>query len=438
MQKKIYALYARISRIYWALPLSENVKERIRFFFKATLLFFQRMSKASSSDKHYERNYIKQILTIPHRVKHPEYVDLKSNAPIIHEQTSPKLIAYYLPQFHPTPENDLWWGRGITEWNNVTRSIPQYVGHTQPRLVGELGHYDLRLKQNIARQIELAMQYGIYGFSFYYYWFDGKRLLDAPLNLFLKNKELDFPFMLCWANESWSKRFWGTDDGILIKQSNTEESNTAFISSVIDYFRDERYIKIDSRPVLTIYKPSSISNIQQVINNWRVFCRKEGIGEIFLIGVKEVYASEIDLLQVGFDAQTEFQVTSIIPYLRNITSKMSFINHFSGSVFDYEDLVLKKRYFESEHPNLYRAISPMWDNTPRRNNKGCIFHGSTPALYQQWLRDIVNETKQLFEPDRRFVFINAWNEWGEGAYLEPDAYHGYSYLEATRQVILGS
>lgn len=345
------------------------------------------------------------------------------------------MIAYYLPQFHPTPENDAWWGKGVTEWNNVSRAVPQYVGHYQPRLPGELGYYDLRIKENISRQVELAKLYGVFGFSFYYYWFDGARLLDKPLDMFVDSPEIDFPFCLCWANESWTRRFDGSCGEILMKQSETVESYRAFINSVIRYMKDPRYIRVDGRPVLIIYRPSFIPECSETLSYWRECCINAGVGNPYIIGVKEHTWNE-DLLAHGFDAQSEFHPGTVFKHCERIDAKIDFVQpNFGGVVMDYEDIVKGKKYFKYNYEKLYRAAMPMWDNTARRDNKGMIFHGASPELYKHWLIDIFKESKERKDLEDSFIFINAWNEWGEGAYLEPDKTYGYAYLDATRQAI---
>lgn len=378
------------------------------------------------------RSYVQQILALPSRSD--DYVELADDHYQRHPQ-DPMILAYYLPQFHPTPENDTWWGRGVTEWNNVSRAVPQFVGHYQPRLPGELGYYDLRLVDNIARQVELAKSHGIYGFVYYFYWFDGKRLLDMPLDAFLNTPKIDFPFCLCWANESWTRRFDGNSGEILMNQSATVESYQAFIESVIPYMQDERYIRVHGRALLIVYRPSLIPDCKTVLGTWRVRLQEAGLGDPYIMGVKE-NEFETDLLELGFDAQSEFHPGTVFKYCRNMTREIEFMREdFNGSVFDYADLVMHKKYFLFQAKKLHRAVMPMWDNTPRRNNTPMVFHGATPELYKQWLMDVLVNTQKNKDLDAPFVFINAWNEWGESAYLEPDRRYGYAYLRATQEAI---
>lgn len=430
-------LYQWIRSTYWKLPFSYESKEtfiaNVRIISRKLWKNMQKEQIHPECVNDIQAKYIKQILEIPNKCN-TVFKELPATA-YIRDCKDPKVIAYYLPQFHPTEENDKWWGKGVTEWNNVARSVPQYLGHYQPRLPGELGFYDLRISENIERQVELAKQSGIFGFAMYFYWFDGKRLLDKPLDMFVNNPSLDFPFCLCWANESWTRRFDGSCGEILIKQSETIESYNAFIDSVIPYMRNPRYITVANKPVLIVYRPSFVPDCKATLEKWRRKCVTEGIGDIYIIGVKE-HTWDRDLLDFGFDAQSEFHPGTLFKHCQDITNQMSYVSdNFGGQVFDYSDIVLAQKYFKYNHPKLYRAVMPMWDNTARRNNKGMIFEGATPELYGRWLMDVFNETINRKDIEETFVFINAWNEWGEGAYLEPDRRYGYAYLNATREAI---
>lgn len=377
--------------------------------------------------------YIKQILHISDK-ESKDYVEI-STQPYCYQELDAKVIAYYLTQFHPTEHNDRWWGRGTTEWNNVVRAVPQYIGHYQPRLPGELGFYDLRLRENMVRQVELAKMYGVYGFSFYYYWFDGERLLEKPLEMFLKDKFIEFPFSLCWANENWTKRFDGTNTDILMEQSPSPQSYQNVIEDISRFFRDERYIAVDGKKLLSIYRPSLMPSVKIVLNYWRKYCREKGLGELYLVAVKE-NTVETDWIKLGYDAVSEFHPGTLYTNCKNITNDIEYIREdFKGEVFDYKDIVYGKKYFNYNYHKLYRAVMPMWDNTARRNNKGMIFEGATPTLYKSWLKDVILEAQNRHDLDDNLIFINAWNEWGEGAYLEPDKRYGYAYLQATKEAV---
>lgn len=431
--------YKRIKKIFWSLPISYKNKRKIVDKIKNIMQLNKHIDENEKCEEinnsiETQKEYIMQIINIPIKDK-SKFVNL-NEASFFYKKGYPKLVAYYLPQFYPFKENDEWWGKGTTEWNNVNRAIPQFIDHYQPRFPGELGYYDLRLKDNMKRQVELAKNYGIYGFCFYYYWFDGKRLLDKPLDMLFEDKNINCNFCICWANENWTRRFDGTNSEVLMSISETEESYIKFFESIMPYISDERYIQVNEKPVIIIYKPSHMPNSKKVISNWRRKYFKATGKELYIIGVHEWTFKE-NILEYGYDAITEFQPGSIIMNLKDINSKLHFIrDDFKGKVYDYNDILDKKVYaINNKIPKVYKAVMPMWDNTARKNNAGTIFHNSSPELYEKWLGYAVDYTMNNKELDGKFVFINAWNEWGEGAYLEPDKKYGYAYLQATRNVI---
>lgn len=385
----------------------------------------------------YKDNYLNDLLNQPKAPKGEDYRPLTDKIYTRQEEDC-KIIAYYLTQFHPDKHNEEWWGKGVTEWNNVTRALPQYVGHYQPRVPGELGYYDLRIAENMKRQIELAKLYGIYGFSFYYYWFNGERLLEKPLEMFLEHKEIDFPFSLCWANENWTRRFDGTNTDILMEQPNSIASYKNVIEDISRFLNDPRYIKVEGKKLLTVYRPSLMPNSLKIIEYWRKYCKENNYGELYIIAIKE-NSVDTDWLTAGFDAVSEFHPGTLYTNCKNISNELQYIRKdFAGEIFSYKDIVMHQKYFYYNSPKLYRAVMPMWDNTARRDNKGMIFHGSTPILYKKWLCDVIKETNARNDLEDNLIFVNAWNEWGEGAYLEPDKKYGYAYLEATRDAIMKS
>ncbi|MEK3790944.1 glycoside hydrolase family 99-like domain-containing protein [Paenibacillus sp. FSL R7-0204] len=441
-------IYQVLKKVFWRLPLfsprfKKNFLYNTKKLFKPSLLAHppseiqeengQVMHKEIEGAQKEQIQYIEQILKIPERDKEAFVALTESHYSRVEGDS--KIIAYYLTQFHPDEHNEKWWGKGVTEWDNVARAVPQFVGHYQPRLPGELGFYDLRIKENMARQIELAQMHGVFGFSFYYYWFNGERLLEKPIEMFLEDKSLDFPFSLCWANENWTKRFDGTNSGILMEQPKTLESYKNVIHDMVRFLDDSRYITVKGKKMITVYRPGLMPEPDEIIRYWREYCHNQGIGELYIIAVKENMV-ELDLLGMGFDAISEFHPGTVYTQLKNITHDIEYIRKdFSGEVFDYKDLVEKQKYFNYDLPKLYRAVMPMWDNTARRNNKGMIFQGATPALYKQWLKDVILEGKSRSDLDDQLVFVNAWNEWGEGAYLEPDKKYGYAYLQATKEAV---
>ncbi len=343
-----------------------------------------------------------------------------------------KLIAFYLPQFHPIAENDHAWGKGFTEWTNVCKALPQFDGHYQPRLPGELGHYDLRLLEIQKRQIELAKNYGLYGFCYHYYWFNGKKVLEKPLEQLLEHPELDFPFCVNWANENWTKKWDGLDHDVILHQEYSEEDDIAFIEDVSRLFKDPRYIHIEGKPLLMIYRPAHFPEIKMSVKRWRKWCRDNGIGEIYLVTTHSF--EHINPLEIGFDAATEFSPNSVP--VSSIKEKLLFFNpNYAGEVYDYKELIEISKSFKKPDYTKFRSLCPGWDNEARKPGKGTTFHFASPKLYQAWLEDLCRYTEENFKDSERFVFINAWNEWGEGAYLEPDQKFGYGYLDATYQAL---
>lgn len=347
-------------------------------------------------------------------------------------QPLPKLIAFYLPQFHPIPENDLWWGKGFTEWTNVTKARPLFKGHYQPHLPADLGFYDLRLSESREAQADLARSYGIHGFCYYYYWFNGRRLLQRPLDEVLQSGKPDFPFCICWANENWTRRWDGLEKELLMAQEHSPESDIRFIQDVIPILKDTRYIRVNDRPLLLVYRADILPEPRQTAERWRDECRKQGVGDI-VIGACRTFGIT-DPHPYGFDIAVDFPPHSM--WMPPINDQLEDLDpDFAGNVFDYEQCVQKTLEAPPTDYPRYSATILSWDNTARRGLTAHIFHGATPAVYEQWLRQLLlnaHKNAHHFEP---LVFINAWNEWAEGTHLEPDQRFGTSYLEATKSAL---
>ena len=346
-----------------------------------------------------------------------------------------KAIAFFLPQFHPIAENDTWWGRGFTEWTNVGKALPQFAGHHQPRLPGELGYYDLRVPEVLERQVELARRYGLHGFAFHYYWFAGRRLLERPLEQYVASG-IDFPFCICWANENWTRRWDGRDQDVLIGQEHSESSDEAFIADLAALLRDPRYIRIDGRPLVIVYRPSLLPDARATAVRWRRYCRDHGIGEIML-GMVQFDVDDPSVF--GFDVAIEFPPHKVARGLPHCHDQLELQSEdYSGYVVDYGTLVdTAIRWPLPDYP-MFRGVFPSWDNEARKPGAGYTFHNATPALYREWLAEAIAYANRHPVESECVVFINAWNEWAEGAYLEPDRRHGYAFLQATREALVGA
>lgn len=341
--------------------------------------------------------------------------------------TTPRLIAFYLTQFHPVAENDQWWGKGFTEWTNVTKARPQYPGHYQPHLPTDFGFYDLRLRETRRDQIRVAKEYGIDGFCYHYYWFSGKRLLQQPLDDMLADSQSDMPFCLCWANENWTRRWDAAEHEVLIAQRYLPEDDLNFIISLQPFFLDPRYIRVDGKPFLIVYRPQHLPNAKRTAELWREYCRGSGVGEIHICAA--LTHGNFDYVQFGFDGGVEFPPHNL--QCKNHAADIDFHAPFSGYAVQYEEVAnayLERHYANS---NVFRGVFPAWDNTARTGSRAVMVLNSTPDNYQQWLSRAIHKTRQDFPGGDRLVFINAWNEWAEGCHLEPDRQYGRAFLDAT-------
>jgi lipopolysaccharide biosynthesis protein len=349
-----------------------------------------------------------------------------------------RTIAIHLPQFHPTPENDAWWGKGFTEWTNVTKAEPLFNGHYQPHLPADLGFYDLRLEQSRADQAELAKQYGIDGFCYYHYWFNSKRILNEPVDRILALKKPDFPFMLCWANENWTRRWDGQDQDILMEQKYSDSDDIDHINWLCkNAFSDKRYITVDGAPVFAVYRPMIFPNIKKTIQIWREEAAKLGFPKIYLCGVQSMGSGYINPDELGFDAAIEFQPDWEQLQKTDLWSRFKYkfgLANGKPVIFDYEKISQKMMARKEPNFKQYPCITPSWDNSARKKHHAIILHNSTPKLYGTWFKNVLKKFKP-FSKEENFVFINAWNEWAEGNHLEPDRKWGLGYLEATKEAL---
>lgn len=360
--------------------------------------------------------------------------------------TDVKAIAIYLPQFHPIPENDEWWGKGFTEWTNVTKSRPLFPGHYQPHLPADLGFYDLRVPETRDAQAKLAQSHGIHAFCYYHYWFNGRKLLDLPMRAILSSGEPNFPFCICWANENWTKAWDGAENQIILKQSYSPEDDRLHIQDLIPVFSDPRYLRIDGKIAFFVYRTGHMPDPASTARIWREEIRLAGLGDLFL---GEIATSRLEKKSDGFDAVIEFVPNRYSPPKANQLNLLvirvwcRIFARLRGTrqaaIHFYKDLVeASTRYVlpDGVSPkDFFRCVTPGWDNTSRRKNRPIMFLGSTPERYERWLRDMVRWTRKYHSDSQRYIFINAWNEWAEGNHLEPDRLHGLAYLEATARAM---
>ncbi|MGB3621806.1 MAG: glycoside hydrolase family 99-like domain-containing protein [Ketobacter sp.] len=388
-------------------------------------------------EKEIQKRYIDELFR--NRGKSQCY-ESKMKEPHIQADQVARLIAFYLPKFNTIPENDRWWGEGFTEWTNVTKAIPQFLGHYQPRLPDALGYYDLNHVETLKKQVDLAKWYGLYGFCFYYYWFSGRRVLEKPIANFLRHKEIDFPFCICWANENWTKTWDGLENDVLLKQEYTSLDPEQFAMDVSPVLRDSRYIRVDGKPLLIIYRPAIIPNFMAWLDIWREVFAREGVGEVLVYMVQGF--TQYDPKPWGCDGAIEFPPHNIGFGSENTAANHHVINpEFSGEIVEAATILQNARKNESMKGDYrwIRGCCPSWDNDARKPGRGWTLSDSTPDHFYEWLKYIVGEGAPSKNRNKEnLVFVNAWNEWAEGAHLEPDRRYGYAYLNRIAKILKGS
>ncbi len=340
-----------------------------------------------------------------------------------------RLIAFYLPQFHRIAENDKWWGKGFTEWSNVTSAKPLFPGHYQPQLPADLGFYDLRVPETMDEQAQLAKQYGIYGFCYYHYWFNGSRLLEKPVSAMLRRGEPDFPFCLCWANENWTRSWDGGANQILMEQRYSHSDDLAHIRYLLPIFDDHRYIRVDGKPVFLVYRAKKLPEARRTTDIWRVEAKRAGIGDLYLCLVESFSDEHCDPAMSGFDAAIEFQ-----PDWSRLKPELRDPRYPDLQVYSYPKIVTEMLKKPMPGYKRFPCVVPRWDNSPRRGRKGTIFIDSSPEQYELWLKNTIAKFRPP-SPSENFVFINAWNEWAEGNHLEPDQQFRHTYLISTQRAL---
>ncbi len=381
-----------------------------------------------------------------------------------------RVIALYLPQFHPTPENDRWWGPGFTEWTNVAKAKPLFRGHQQPRIPADLGFYDLRLPETREQQAQLAREAGVEGFCYYHYWFgNGRQLLERPLQEVVASGKPDFPFCICWANHTWSNKTWERKsavqkNSVLMEQTYPgTEDDIAHFNTLLPMFKDRRYMTVDGKLIFAIYDPFGFKNVQQFIATWRRLAEENGLPGFHFIGMTpstltirtapdgtrqrvmpnlessaEIYRRVLDL---GFDAVNSLgkrrgEMLYEGKWKNIIKTVLRHIGFPTGSMrYDYERTV--RNYFAPEDTweNVYPSILPQWDRTPRVASMDGVYVNATPEKFENHIRQALSLIKDK-QPEHRILFLKSWNEWGEGNYVEPDMEWGHGFIDAIHNAVL--
>jgi len=350
-----------------------------------------------------------------------------------------RLIAFYLPQFHPIPENDEWWETGFTEWTNTAKAKPLFRGHYQPHVPADLGFYDLRVPETRAAQAELARAYGVEAFCYYHYWFAGKRLLQRPFTEVLATGEPDFPFCLCWANQTWTGVWHGAPDRILIEQTYPGETDhREHFETLLPAFRDPRYVRVDDKPLFVIYRPLDFPDPVKTMQLWRTMATEAGLPGLHLVGSN--IGVERKPSEFGLDAATRARLPERRPWVPKRTPLKWLARQYqewSGkpTIYRYADVVPELLAPAMEIGADYPCLIPNWDNTPRSGKDGLVLHDSTPELFEQHARLALERVKS-YPAGHNLVFVKSWNEWAEGNYLEPDLKFGHRYLETLRDVFV--
>lgn len=352
-----------------------------------------------------------------------------------------RLLTFYLPQYHEIPENNMWWGDGFTEWTNVKKAESLYYNHYQPRVPLEKNYYNLLEPSTMEKQAEMAKKYGIYGFAYYHYWFQGKKLLEKPLEQMLKNPKVNIPFCLVWANEEWTKYWYGEGSKVIMKQRyGTRKDWEIHFEYLLPFFKDERYIKVDGKPMLVIYRAGLMHHGKQMIDRWNKLAKENGFEGLYVVGMYTWYAetSTCKWLDAMVDYEPCKEVRSHILKKRFIdiekirtVSNSKIFNRLVCNIVSYDRI--NKSMIQKKHAQWeYRGAFVGFDNTARAKKNGVIFEGSTPKKFKKYLSEQIKRSKL---ENKDYIFINAWNEWGEGCYLEPDERFGFEYLEAVKDAL---
>lgn len=361
--------------------------------------------------------------------------------------SKPKIIAFYLPQYHPTPDNDKWWGKGFTEWTNVGKAKPLYKGHDQPKVPADLGYYDLRLPEVREAQAELAKEAGIYGFCYWNYWFgNGKEELELPLNEVLRLGKPDFPFMICWCNESWYRKMWDKDingnvkELILEQKYPGEEDIVNHFYSRLKYFKDPRYIKYENKPVFMVYRWMDVPDIKRFINIWDHLSKKEGFDGIYFVAylVEDIsYKDKLKILELGFNGinVNRFYTAINSSFSKFVVYKDKILKRLFKviTIYDYKKIYQNLWNEDCLNDHIFPTLVPNWDPSPRRGRNAILFKNCTPVIFRKYCVKLFEFIKNKNNPN--YIFLRAWNEWGEGNYMEPDLKYGKGFIKALKDAL---
>ena len=417
--KKVFLQYISLAHLY-----SRKKYMAYREFYKQERQKYQ----IQKNNKDKQGQFLSDFFST---TNNNDFVEIASDD-IKMKKSDPLILAYYLTQFHENELNDKNFGRGFTEWTNVAKAKKLYSGHYQPHIPFDVGFYDLSHDDVMYRQIELAKKYGVGGFCFYYYWFAGERVLEKPLLNFLNNKELDFPFCLFWANETWQRRWFGGNREIIIEHKFDISMVKKFFDDILPFFQDKRYIKIHNKPLLILYHYDEFKpdELKQIVAEFDKLAIKAGFDGIHFIGQGFKIPGDV-VKRHGLNGIAEFLPCGLELKKHNFND-VYCCPEYTGNMYDVSEMIEQKQWEYDTDYQLYKGVFPSWDNTPRTFSRANIFCGMTPDVYKNWLKDVIIWTKTHNDKDNQIIFVNAWNEWGEGAHLEPDLKFGYDAIEQSR------
>lgn len=356
-----------------------------------------------------------------------------------------RIIAFYLPQYHPTPTNDSWYGKGFTEWTNVGKAKPLFRGHYQPKIPADLGYYDLRYPEIRSLQANMAKEAGIEGFCYYHYWFGrGRTELDLPLQEVIKFQQPDYPFCLCWANQSWYSKFWNNDilsnPKLIVEQKYEEEDDFYHFNDLLNVFRDRRYIKVNGKLLFMIYRPLEFKRVNDFINKWQMYAKEHDLPGFYFIGQATNDLQAEQFLKIGFDGVNivrkddflqAWRYNNIFKRIKDKTIRLLGGAPYHYNYKDISSFFIKENGIERKE-NIFPTIIPNWDHSPRSGKSGIVFHNSTPTYFGKHVEKAL-ATICHKEDEYKIIFLKSWNEWGEGNYMEPDLKYGHGYLDVLKE-----